>query len=657
MTRHPSRRAARLDANNSFALEPLEGRQLLAADLGVGWNTAAFQVPAVLVPGDRFDPLGGSNRIDVPIQVINFGPTAAVGFIRLDFYLSTDTTLNPSTDILMRSYPSEQLSLNVYNGDPNEIGDFSPDMFIPASTAAGSYFLIVRMIPSTSIQDFNQSNNIAVTDDPITVARRFGSFSGRTNVAMTLLDPEGTSVTFNQTGGGYGEVAQSSDGFAVTIFSGGNNSAATITTSGGDGRYDLTAVTINGSVGSFTAPQGRLRGGLTATTGFGAMRFGDVLGPRTITVPATSQSPSFTFGSVNELTIDSAVGINSITAAGWGDFDSTADFIRAPWLGSLTSTANFYPSIRLSGRTGAPTLGPVNMGGVIKRGSWSVNGSGSTLSIFATTVFWSASYNGPVTSLATSGSYRGVFTASSIGSISSGRDILLSHILAGAYLGDDGVFGGSGAAADIYNAGTIGTITVVHNIAGVTIAAGLDPVDGVFRNGNDVILGGAASSIGRVTVSNIFGAVARLITNVYSAPVTAGGQTLDVNTNPRFSLAQNAPTAILQSASVSSIGGAPTATIVVRFNSSGLIDRNTIVGVAIRVTGPGGFAMFGTLSSSTFDTPTNQRAAFGTFTVQLAASGSPAAPGTYTIEVLGGIVADRRNNRTPAGTLGAFDVM
>lgn len=32
-------------------------------------------------------------------------------------------------------------------------------------------------------------------------------------------------------------------------------------------------------------------------------------------------------------------------------------------------------------------------------------------------------------------------------------------------------------------------------------------MDGVFRNGNDAILGGTASSIGRVTVGNIFGGI------------------------------------------------------------------------------------------------------------------------------------------------------
>jgi hypothetical protein len=649
----------RRGGNEGFGLEAMEGRQLLTADLAVAWDTANFQIPAVLVPGDRFDPNGGTNRVEAPIQVVDVGTTAASGTVRIDFYLSLNTSLSiTGQDILMRSYTGEPLSLDVYTGDPNQIGTFSPDMFVPADTAPGTYFLKVRLVPDSNIGDFNASNNIAASTDGIVVDRKFGTFNGRTNVVMALKDADGTTITFNATGGGYGTVTPSPDGFGVTLNSTGNLTAVSLLAGGGDGKFDLTFVTINGSVGSFSAPDGRLRGALTATTGFGAMTFGDVLGPTTITVPATSQVPSFTLGNVSELSIDSAVGIDAISVTSWYDTAGPADFIRAPWLGALTSTNNFYANIRLAGRgAGQTTLGPVNITGVIKRGAWSINGVGSSLSIFATTVYWSASFAGSVTSLSTGGSFRGMFTASSIGSITSGRDILLSGILAGAYLGDDGVLGGTGSNADTFGAGTIGTIDVFHNIAGVTIAAGLDPTDGVFRNGNDAIVGGTASSIGRITVGNLIGAVARVITNVYSGPITVHGVAQDWRFNQRYSLSTTGPSATLGSASVSDVGGAPTASISVRFNSTGLIDRNTIGDGAIRISGPGGFLAFGVLVTKPFDGPTNQRAAFGNFTVRLANVGDPAMPGTYTISVVGNSVADARGNFAPAVVVGTFDVM
>jgi hypothetical protein len=636
----------------------MEGRCLLAADLAVAWDTANFLLPAVLVPGDRFDPAGGADRIEAPILVVNQGPLqAAVGMVRIDFYLSADTSLNPAQDILLRSYSGEPLSLPVYTGDPSQVGNLSPDMRLPADTAPGSYFLIVRIIPDSAIADFNSSNNIAVSNDPISVARQFGSFSGRTNVVMVLKDPEGTLVAFTQTGGGYGTVAQTADGFGVTLTGTGNFTQTSFIASGGDGQYDLTFVTINGSVGSFSAPDGRLRGPMTATTGFGAMTLGDVLGPLTITIPATSQTPSFAMGNVKELSIDSAVGIGSISVTSWYDTAGPTDIIRAPWLGALTSTSNFYPNIRLTGRGGGlATLGPVNISGVVKRGAWSINGDGSSVSVYATTVYWSASYAGSVASLATGGSYRGVFTASSIGSITSGRDILLSRILAGAYLGDDGLLGGSGANADTFGAGTIGSIDAAHNIAGVVIGAGLDPTDGMFRNGNDAIVGGTASGIGRITVGNIIGAAARIITNVYSGPITVNGVGLDWRFNQRFSLSSTGPSATLQSATVSTIAGAPAATISVRFLSTGLVNRTSIRDGAIRVSGPNGFIGFGTMLSSSFDGPTNERAAFGNFKVILGDVGSLPEAGTYTVWIVGNIVSDARGNFAPAGVVGTFDI-
>lgn len=650
-------RGRRVGAGEGFGLEAMEARQLLTADLAVRWDTANFLIPAVLVPGDHFDPAGGAGRIEAPIQVVDVGTTTAIGTVRIDFYLSTDTSLNSAQDILLRSYVGEGLSLDPYTGDPNQIGTFSGDMVVPATTAPGSYYLIVRIIPDSNIADFNSGNNIAVSDDPIPVMRRFGDFSGRTGVAMTLNDPEGTAVTFSQTGGGYGDVVPGVNGFDVTLTGTGNVTATSIGVSGGDGLYDLTSVTINGSVGTFSAPQGRLRGPMTATTGFGAMTLGNVVGPITITVPATSQSPSFTFGAVNELTIDSAVGITAIHVAGWGDFVGPADHISAPWLGSLSSTANFYPNIYLSGRGGGlPTLGPVNMTGVIKRGAWSINGTGSTLYVFAATVFWSASYSGSVTSLTTGGSFRGVFTASSIGSITSGRDILLSRIMAGAYLGDDGLLGGTGTAADTYGAGTIGSINVFHNIAGVTIAAGLDPVDGILNNGNDQLVGGTTSSIGSITVGHLIGAIARVITNVYSGPITVAGVAQDWRFNQRYSLSTTAPTATVLSSMVGDVAGVSTATVQLRYLSTGLMNLSSLVDGVVRIAGPGGFLAFCVLSTKSFDGPTHQQAAFATFTVHLAAASVPPTAGTYTISVVGNGASDGRGNFVPAGVIGTFDV-
>jgi hypothetical protein len=639
-----------------FALEAMEGRTLFNADLAISWDTSNFHIPAALVPGDTFDPNGGSNRIEAPFLLANQGPLAAVGTVRVDFYLSSDTSLNTSQDTLLRSYASNSVSLSVYNGDPSTLGSGSPTMTIPATVAPGSYFLIVRIVPDGNIGDFNSSNNIAVSDDPITLVRKFGNFSGRTDVVLTLQDPEGTSVSFGATGGGYGEVVPGVDGFGVTLTGTGNATLVNVSNTGGDGRYDFTSVAINGSVGTFNAPNARLRGPMTATTGFGAMTMGDVIGPLTITVPATSQAVSFTFADVKELTLTSAVGINAISVKSWTDLDSTADSITAPWIGTLTSTGNFYPNMYLSGRSGANTLGAVNVGGVIKDGDWSINGTGGALTIFASTVFWSASYSGAVPSLTMGGSYRGVFTASSIGSISAGRDILYGRILAGAFLGSDGALGGAGGAADTFGPGTIGTVFAAHNAAGNIMGAGLDPVDGVFKNGNDRIVGGTQSSIGNITIGNIAGAVTRFLSNGYGT-ITFGGAAIDWTTNVRFRLSTTGPAPTLVSTVLTTSSGHPFLDVTIRFDSTSLANLTSIVGAAVRITGPNGLDRTGTVLSKVYTVGTFKASATAVFHVGIASPTDGTDPGTYTIELLSGFVKDFRGNDAIAGVLGTFEVM
>ena len=63
-------------------------------------------------------------------------------------------------------------------------------------------------------------------------------------------------------------------------------------------------------------------------------------------------------------------------------------------------------------------------------------------------------------------------------------------VLAGANLGSDGLLGGTGAAADTFGAGTIGTLHVSGAINSSSfIGAGVNPTDGTFGNGNDTSAG------------------------------------------------------------------------------------------------------------------------------------------------------------------------
>lgn len=74
-----------------------------------------------------------------------------------------------------------------------------------------------------------------------------------------------------------------------------------------------------------------------------------------------------------------------------------------------------------------------------------------------------------------------------------------SRLMSGAGLGGDGKLGGDGPDADSFTASTIATVKVLGTIEASTISAGLDPVDGVFNNDDDRVIGGAASVIRSVS--------------------------------------------------------------------------------------------------------------------------------------------------------------
>src|SRR5262245_14482705 len=74
-------------------------------------------------------------------------------------------------------------------------------------------------------------------------------------------------------------------------------------------------------------------------------------------------------------------------------------------------------------------------------------------------------------------------------------DLEDSEILIGADLGADGQLGGSGADADTYSEGDLGDLRITGSMISSIVRVGQDPVDGIFDNGDDVLLDGSIDSI------------------------------------------------------------------------------------------------------------------------------------------------------------------
>jgi uncharacterized delta-60 repeat protein len=99
-------------------------------------------------------------------------------------------------------------------------------------------------------------------------------------------------------------------------------------------------------------------------------------------------------------------------------------------------------------------------------------------------------------SIAVAGALRTAKFGNVTGTIAAGQILNLSAvslsgatILAGANLGSDGQLGGTGGATDNFGAGEIVTLKVTGAISNSFIGAGVNPVDGLFADGDDTAAG------------------------------------------------------------------------------------------------------------------------------------------------------------------------
>lgn len=510
-------------AGEGHALEAMEARKLLAADLAVQFDEFA-NVPAVMVPGDR---------VALPILVDNIGDQTAMGRVTINFYLSKDTNFD-ADDILLRSFANEPLELPAGTG-----GDFTGTVTIP-TIAPGDYFFVVRILPNSAIGDTNQSNNVAASDNDQTFDWKFGNFNGRTNVSTTITTPDGVAVTFSLQGSGSGEVKQdggNSDRLDIELEDTGAATNVTVAASGGNGPNAGVAliddVMVSGSIGTFSATSGRLMGDFTVAGTAGAIRFAQVEGPSLIDINTGGVNTSFELGTVRNLTITTAAGITSLAVTSWVDNDGTPDLVEGRWIGALTSGGAFQPSLELSGRNGR-TLDTVNISGTASKGAWDINGRAGNWRFRATAADWSASIKNNIVSFTVNKSFRGVIAAKAFSTIELGI-FAGGRILAGADLGEDARRGGTGADADTYGGGTINMLRIFGRVSNAIVGAGLDPVDDVFKNGNDVLRGGRINNIiirRQIPNGNRFLAGRFTPTGTF----TIAGNPVNTATDPRFQL-------------------------------------------------------------------------------------------------------------------------
>jgi len=109
------------------------------------------------------------------------------------------------------------------------------------------------------------------------------------------------------------------------------------------------------------------------------------------------------------------------------------------------------------------------------------------------------------------------------------KNVTNSLILVGASLGTDGLLGGGD---DQFASGSIGKVNIGGAVAGSTIAAGLNPGDGILKNGNDTIVD-AASKIASLIIKGAADPASYFASGDFG-PVKIDGDTVNAGSDPRF---------------------------------------------------------------------------------------------------------------------------
>ncbi len=145
-------------------------------------------------------------------------------------------------------------------------------------------------------------------------------------------------------------------------------------------------------------------------------------------------------------------------------------------------------NVRTRGGDGRLTLGDVVVNGDLKR--LSAVTSDLTGTLFSSGNIGSISLGNLTGTLAAVGSIADLAAAT----LSSAR------VFSGANFGSDAKPGGAGADADTFANGLIRRIRTSGSVTDSLVGAGLDPVDGIYLNGNDRVVGGVLSTIDSISL-------------------------------------------------------------------------------------------------------------------------------------------------------------
>ncbi|SEF48157.1 Ig-like domain (group 3) [Nitrosospira multiformis ATCC 25196] len=498
-----------------LVIEALEPRLLLSADLIGSIDSSSL---------DRdFLP---TEPASISVLITNQGDAPATP-VTVKLFASSDSQLDAGDTLIGTATSSS----------PELLPGTSTTLDVPVSVGAldiGSYQLIASADPDQEIAEEDENNNIFLAERALNIARQFGQVPGHAlPTSLSVNDTNGTAVTFSLSGPGWGEVTRSGAGLALSLFSTDTTSALTVTTSGSHSL--LTGLAVDGNIKSILASNLDLLGTARISGSIQNITLGDVKGTSSLLVQGTGSGMAFSAGSVRSLVLTSATPINTVAVQEWLASGSAPASINGPSLGTLTATGEFSADINLSGAPATSyTLVNAQIGGAISGGSWIVLGRAGQIVAQSTDASWKAAFAAPLSLFSTRGTASGQLSTPSLQMLQVGGNLEQARIIVGANLGSDGGLGGTGSAADQFASGLLGRLRVTGSVIDSHVWVGIDPGNGIFDDGNDVVTGGTASRIQEIIIGGSLSSSSNIIAGSFPSLVKIEGLSVSPSTLPQL---------------------------------------------------------------------------------------------------------------------------
>ncbi|MDH4088289.1 MAG: LEPR-XLL domain-containing protein [Nitrospira sp.] len=237
----------------------------------------------------------------------------------------------------------------------------------------------------------------------------------------------------------------------------------------------------------------------------------------------TGVGPSFTvawqFGTVPGRTGNTVLTLR--------DADGTAVTFKltGPGVGTVVKDGTSW-DLKLTGTTTTSAVSITTSGGNGRVTLNDIQTAGPVASFTAATtdVNGTVAINGTITTLTLGDVLGGNVAAKSITTFTA-RHLTNAKLYIGTTLGQDGKLGGTSTNVDAYGLGRLQTLVLTGSMTGSTVRVSVNPVDGIFGNGNDRFVTGTPTGIGSIKIQGTLSADSRFIAPTIPTTYLLAGQT------------------------------------------------------------------------------------------------------------------------------------